>query len=82
MFDLLQDQFYWSGMTKDLELHIAKCDKCIQYKSKAERASLENIQATYLLQLVHLDYLTIEMTESGKDAHLSLLIILQGTHKP
>ena len=31
---------------------------------------MENIQATHLLQFVHLDYLTIEVTEGGKDAHV------------
>ena len=30
MLDLLQDQFYWPGMTKDVELHIARSDQCIQ----------------------------------------------------
>ena len=31
---------------------------------------MENIQATYVLQLVHLDNLTIEMTQGGKDVHV------------
>ena len=26
MFDLLQDRFYWPGMTKGAELHIVRCD--------------------------------------------------------
>ena len=30
---------------------------------------MENTWATHLLQLVHLDYLTIEVTEGGKDVH-------------
>ena len=60
-------------MTKDVELHIAKCEQCIQFKSKPQRAEMENIQATYLLQLMHLDYLTIEMTEGGKDAHVFII---------
>ena len=34
---------------------------------------MENIQATYLLQLVHKDYLTIEMTEGGKDVHVLII---------
>ena len=25
MLDLLQDQFYWAGMTKDAELYIVIC---------------------------------------------------------
>ena len=32
-----------------------------------------NIQATHLLQLVHLDYLTIEATEGGKDVQMLII---------
>ena len=34
---------------------------------------MENIQATYQLQLVYLDYLTIETTEVGKDVHVLII---------
>ena len=60
-------------MTKDAELHIAKCEQCIWFKSKPQRAEMENIQATYPLQLMYLDYLTIEATEGGKDVHLLII---------
>ena len=44
---------------------------------------MENIVATHPLQLVHLDYLTIEATEGGKDVHVLIVtwIILCGTHR-
>ena len=35
---------------------------------------MENIQATCPLQLVQLDYLTIEMTEGGKDVHILIIM--------
>ena len=31
---------------------------------------MENVQASYPLQLVHLDYFTIDMTEGGNEAHV------------
>ena len=34
---------------------------------------MENIQDTYPLQLVHLDYLTTERTEGGKDVHVLII---------
>ena len=34
---------------------------------------MENIQATYPLQSVHVDNLTIEMTEGGKDVHILII---------
>ena len=59
MLDFLWDQFYWPRMTKDVELHIAKCDQCIHLKSKPQKVVMENIQATHVLQLVPLDDLLI-----------------------
>ena len=35
---------------------------------------MENIQTTHLLQLVHLDYLTIKMTDGGKDSHILIIM--------
>ena len=34
---------------------------------------MENIQTTHLLLLVHLDYLTTEVTKGGKDVHVSII---------
>ena len=73
MLYLHWEQFYWPGMTKDVELHITRHEWCIWFKSKPQRAKTENIKATYPLKLVHLDYLAIEMTEGGKDAHVLII---------
>ena len=34
---------------------------------------MKSIQATYLLQLVCLDYLAFKMTEGGKDVHMLII---------
>ena len=34
---------------------------------------MENFQVTHSLQLVHLDYLIIEVTDSAKDAHVLVI---------
>ena len=60
-------------MNKDVELHITRRDHWIWFKSKPQRAAMENIQATHPLQLVHLDYLVIKMTEGGKDVHMLII---------
>ena len=73
MLDLLSDQFDWTGMTKDVELHIARCEQCIWFKSKPQRPAMEGIQATHPLQLVHLDYLIIEVTEGEKNVHMLII---------
>ena len=73
LLDLLQVLWYSLGMMKDAEFHIAKREWCIQFKIKVQRAEMENVQAIYLLQLVHLDYLTIDITEGGKDVHVLII---------
>ena len=36
-----------------------KCDHCLRFKTKPEKEEMSPITATYPLELVHLDYLTI-----------------------
>ena len=60
-------------MTKDAEPHIVRYEWCIQFKSKPQRAVIENIQATHFLQQAHLDYLIIETTEGERDVHVLII---------
>ena len=71
--DLLRDQFYWPGMTEDATRHIQHCEQCLQFKASPDRAPMENVDATYPMELVHMDYLTIEATEGGKDIHILVI---------
>ena len=71
--DLLRDQFYWPGMTEDMTRHIRQCERCLRFKASPDRAPMENVNATYPMELVHMDYLTIEATEGGKDAHILVI---------
>ena len=34
---------------------------------------MENVEATYPMELVHMDYLTIEANEGGKDVHILVI---------
>ena len=34
---------------------------------------MENVNATYAMELLHKDYLTIEATEEGKDVHILVI---------
>ena len=45
----------------------------MHFKSSPQIVVMENIQATHLLQLVHLDYLTIKVTKCGKGTYVSIL---------
>ena len=64
--DLLRDPFYWPQMTEDVTRHIWDCERCLQFKAPPYKAPLENVTATYPMELVYMDYLTIEATEGRK----------------
>ena len=68
--DLLRDQFYWFGMMEDMTRHIRQWERCLQFKASPDRAPMENVNATYSMELVHMDYLTIEATKGGKDVYI------------
>ena len=73
---LLRDQFYWPTMIEDIEYHIKSCHRCLRFKTQPERAELNPIIATRPLELVHIDYLTIEPpanSKSDKDANILII---------
>ena len=64
--DLLKDRFYWVGMTVDMENHIQTCDRCLCFKSKPHKAELFPITTTHPLELIYMEFLTIELGRTGK----------------
>ena len=53
--------------------HIKQCERFLKFKALLEKAPMENIDATYPMELVHMDYLTIEANEGGKDVHILVI---------
>ena len=60
-------------MLNDTTIHIKQCERCLKFKALPEKAPVENIDATYPMELVHMDYLTIEANEGGKDVHILVI---------
>ena len=73
MIYLLRDHFYWPGMLTDMIKHIKQCERYLKFKALPEKAPMENIDATYPMELVHMDYLTIEANEGGKDVQILVI---------
>ena len=44
--DLLKDRFFWPNMANDIENHIRKCDRCLHFKVKTQRAEMKPILAS------------------------------------
>lgn len=60
-------RFFWRGMAKDVKDHCAKCMRCNLQKTASAQVSapLVSIQSTYPLQLVSVDFLSLEAARSG-----------------
>lgn len=60
--DLARSGFYWPRMIVDVETKIRTCPRCVCHKSLSEHAvPLVNIQVTRPLELVCMDFLSIEL---------------------
>ena len=42
----------------------------LRFKALPDKAAMESVDATYPMELVHMDYLTIEANEDDKDIHI------------
>lgn len=63
---LIKDRFYWPGMDKDVELWITECGRCTRRKTPTnQRAPLVNIVTNTPMELVCMDYLTLEASKGG-----------------
>ena len=60
MLDFMCDQFFWPHMAAQVKKYIGKCHPCLTFKAKQSKAPLENTVAIHPLELVLLDYLSLE----------------------
>ena len=62
---LLRERFFWPGMQVEATQHIAKCSRCLKRKSTPQVNPLQPILASQPMELVHLDYLTLEPSKGN-----------------
>ena len=60
-------------MMEDTVRHIKPCERCLRFRETHDKAPMKNVDATYPMELVHMDYLTIEANEGGKDIHILVI---------
>lgn len=64
--DLVRSRFFWPRMAADVETKIKTCNRCIRRKSPPERAApLVNIRTSRPLELICMDYLSLEPDKSN-----------------
>lgn len=64
--DLVRQRFFWPKMAVNVENFIKTCDRCVRRKTLPEKAApLVNIQTSRPLELVCMDFLTLEPDSSN-----------------
>ncbi|KAG1933335.1 interleukin-1 receptor accessory protein-like 1-A [Pimephales promelas] len=64
--DLVRSRFYWPRMATTVEEKIKTCERCVRRKTPPERAApLVNIVTSRPLELVCMDFLSLEPDRSG-----------------
>ena len=59
---LMKERFWWPGMSRALLKAVANCGRCIQYEAKGQLPPMQAIICTELMELVHIDYIGMEVT--------------------
>ena len=63
---LVRSRFFWPGLESDVEKKVKSCDRCIRRKSNpGPSAELINITSTQPMELVCIDFLTLERSKGG-----------------
>lgn len=64
--DLVRTRFFWPKMVPDVERKIKTCERCIRREAQPEKAApLVNITSTRPLELVCMDFLSVEPDRSN-----------------
>ena len=63
---LIKTRFFWLGMSADVNRKVRECGRCIRQKSNPRPAAeLVNITSSYPMELVCIDYLSLEPSKGG-----------------
>ena len=46
-------------MAEDVQTYIHTCERCLRFKQPQEKAEMQPIMVSYLMELIHLDFLTL-----------------------
>ena len=69
---LVRERLWWPGMARDVENWCKKCPRCLRRKATGTTAPLVDIVTSQPLELVCMDYFTVE-TSSGGYQHMLVI---------
>ena len=62
---LLRERFFWPGMQEEATQYVVKCSRSLRRKTTPQVAALQPIYVTQPLELVHMDYLSLEPSKGN-----------------
>ena len=75
---LLQEHFWWPGMTSQMWQSIRTCTCCLQHEGGLSKAPLHPILTTAPLDLLHVDFTSIETTmEPNQSPRVTYMLVFQ-----
>ena len=64
---LIKEQFWWPEMVQETVRSVRNCSRCIQFEVRLQKPGLEPIICTEPMDLVHIDYVKMEVTVGLKE---------------
>ena len=75
---VMQERFWWPGMTQDLRNHIKKCGRCRKYEAAPPVVPMKPLACSGPGELLHVDFTSIEETVPLKeDPVIHNVLVLQ-----
>ena len=75
---LLQECFWWPGMTSQMQQSIRACTHCLQHDSGLPKAPLHPIMATAPQDLLHVDFTSMGTTlEPNQSSRVANILVFQ-----
>ena len=67
VMDLVRNRFYWPRMARDVKNRLQNCDRCLRRKTPTTKkySSLVNMNTSYPMELLCMDYLSLEDSKGG-----------------
>ena len=62
MLSLLKERFWWPGMAQRMMMSVRNCPKCRIFEAKPQIPPMKPVLCTEPLDLVHIDYVSMEVT--------------------
>ena len=60
-------RFYWPYMARELAVKLKRCEQCVRRGSRIQKAPMKTIETTFPLELLSVDFLTIEVKGVKQD---------------